>query len=377
MTQVQESAEAGRLTSRPGFQVDERQARPVIYWAWAGVAFLAVMAYSWTSWLVQGHAKPTPQGVSDPPTWMVYSIRLWEVGFSLAALVVLYIFIWRPWRRERRLTLDGMFIIAWVIAWAVQDPWCNYTVQWFNYNSTFVNLGCPQCHAPGWVNPTGDRMTEPIVFTPTLYITTMLPGMLIICAVMKRSKRRWPAMGKFGLVMIGIGSMMIADILTEFAWMRTGTYTYGGSIRWATFFHGEYYQFPMVQAFMWGATWGGIACTRYFKNDKGQTLMERGIERVRVSERKKTGIRLLAVTGMVNVIYLFFFNIPANLIGVHADTFPKEIQEKSYFNNTMCGVGSEYACPGPRVPMPGGKDSAHLTPTGEWEAPAGVPVLER
>ena len=73
----------------------------------------------------------------------------------LGSIVVVHRYIIRPWRRERRLTLDAMMIIAFAQAWMLQDPWLNYSNTWFNYNAAFVNLGCPQCHAPGWQSPNG------------------------------------------------------------------------------------------------------------------------------------------------------------------------------------------------------------------------------
>lgn len=49
---------------------------------------------------------------------------------SLGVGVIVYYLIVRPWRRERRLTLDGMLVIGFAsIYW--QDPLANYTQNWF------------------------------------------------------------------------------------------------------------------------------------------------------------------------------------------------------------------------------------------------------
>ena len=95
----------------------------------------------------------------------------WSCGrsvFPIAALVVTWKVLVQPWMRERTLTFDGMFLIAWASAWALQDSWFNYTRQWFNYNAALFNLGCLQCEVPGWQSPHPERVAEPL-FVLSLY----------------------------------------------------------------------------------------------------------------------------------------------------------------------------------------------------------------
>lgn len=126
-----------------------------------------------------------------------------------AALVVVWKVLVQPWRRERTLTFDGMFLIAWASAWAMQDSWFNYTRQWFNYNAALFDLGCPQCEVPGWQSPHGDRVAEPL-FVLSLYMLSLYIALCMGCVlcnkVMRAAKARWPRLGTVGLIGVALGT---------------------------------------------------------------------------------------------------------------------------------------------------------------------------
>jgi hypothetical protein len=349
-----------------------RSARPVVGWAVVGSACIALTVYEWAAWLVRGHAQPAPVGGSPLPDWLRVSLLVWQIVFPAAAAVVLWRVLVRPWLRERTLTFDGMFLIAWISAWAMQDSWFNYTRQWFNYNAALWNLGCPQCEVPGWQSPHGDRVAEPL-FTLSLYIFALFMGCLMCNGIMRAAKRRWPMLGTAGLVGVALGSMAVADVLCETIWARTGTFSYVAAIPEVTLFAGHYYQYPVTQAIIWGFPWALIACLRYFRNDRGETLAERGLSRVRVGGARRTGIRLLAVIGLLNVVFFLTSNVPNQFFGTHAGAVPQDILNRGYLLNGQCGPGTDQACPGPRVPMPVGPQSGHATPEGGFAAPAGLP----
>src|SRR2546425_314666 len=113
---------AGECTAPVAVSFEERHIRPVKAWAGVGVLWLAVTIYAWSSWIVSGHVTPAPKGPTEVPTWHVAAARFWEIGMVLAGLTVIYAFLIRPWRREGRLTFDGMFVIGWFATWFIQDP---------------------------------------------------------------------------------------------------------------------------------------------------------------------------------------------------------------------------------------------------------------
>jgi hypothetical protein len=370
---VTDVTEAQQADSRSqASDLSPRTTRPIVAWAVVGAGCVALTVYQWSSWLLRGHARPAPVGDSPVPQWLTVSLVIWQIVFPAAALIVLWRVIIRPWLRERTLTFDGMFLIAWIIAWAMQDAWFNYTRQWFNFNGLLWNLGCPQCEVPGWQSPHGDQMAEP-VFALSLYMFALFTGCVLCNAVMRAAKRRWPRIGTTGLVCVALGAMGTADVVCETIWARTGTFSYVAAIPQVTLFAGHYYQYPVTQALIWGFPWGLIACLRYFKNDRGETLPERGLNKLRVTGRRRTVVRLLAVIGMLNAVFFVTANIPDQWFGTHAGAIPQDVLGRSYLLNGQCGPGTDQACPGPRVPMPVGPLSAHVRPDGTFTAPAGLP----
>src|SRR5258708_1209284 len=108
---------------------DEQPSSPVKVWAFLGAAILPFQLYLWTEWITGPNFKRVPTGPIQPPEAM--KIAIWSflsLGFVLAAAAIWW-FVIRPWRRERRLTLDGMLTISFALAY-FQDPLFNYSGTW-------------------------------------------------------------------------------------------------------------------------------------------------------------------------------------------------------------------------------------------------------
>jgi hypothetical protein len=303
----------------------------------------------------------------------VVTARIWEGGAVGAALLTIYYLMVRPWRRERRLTIDGMLLIGWGLMWASEDSWLNYSRPVLSYNSVFFNLGCPQCKLPGFQAPHADRMTEPLIWLGSTYVGVCFVLTLGCCWVMRWAKRRWPQLGTVGLIGVALVTMFGVDAVLESIFLRFGLISYPSAVRWMSLFPGHYYQYPIYEGVTFGAVMALSACLRYFKNDRGEILAERGIEQLHASSRQKTWIRLLAVCGALCTIYFVAYEMPIQWFATHSDNYPAEVLQRSYLTNMMCGPGTDTACPGPRVPMPVGADSARLRPDGTLYSPKGVP----
>ena len=362
---------ATAVRSRSSIGAAERRFRPVVFFGVLGGLFLVLLAYEWSAWVLDGGAHRISAGSSEVPGWLQTSLLIYQVAFFSAGLVVGYIFLIRPWRRTRQLTPDGMLFIAWLTAWAIQDPWINYTRPWFSYTSKMVNLGCPQCYAPGWQS--SRAIAEPIFFILGAYMFGMFGLTVAGCAVLRKVKERYPRVGPSGLVAAAIGFAALASVIGEPIMMASGTYQYPGAIRSVSVFAGTRYQYPVYETVLFGLWIGTMICARYFKNDKGQTLMERGIETVKGTSRRKQLLKLASTIGLVNAVMLLTFNVPLNYWGLHSDNWPSEVVNTTYLNSTICGLGTDQACPGPRIPMPVGPDSGHATPEGRFIAPKGLP----
>ncbi|MCP3812078.1 spirocyclase AveC family protein, partial [Mycobacteriaceae bacterium Msp059] len=111
-------------TKSAAVEVD-RSVKPVQIWATVGGLLLALQLYVWISWITGPYFKRVPGGIHEPPLYMkipliANAVVLW-VGLPFA----IWWFFIRPWRRERRITLDGMLFVSMGLMF-FQDPLLNY-----------------------------------------------------------------------------------------------------------------------------------------------------------------------------------------------------------------------------------------------------------
>jgi hypothetical protein len=270
----------------------------------------------------------------------------------------------KPIRRDGRMSLDGMMFLGLLtVYW--QDPIQAWIQPTFMFNTNMFQFGSWSPFV-GVTMPNSQLYSEPFLFEGVGWAVAVLPFMICANWVMRKAKARWPGLRPWGLVLICFGLMVLFDLAMEPAWLLMGICTYPGAIRSLTIFHGHYYQFPLYEAFLWGACWTALACVRYFRNDRGETIAERGIEQVRATPRQKGWLRFLAIAGLFNVLAGFVYYIPIGLVtGIWGDSWPKDIVERSYFTNQLCGPGTGYACPSLLNPVPR-SGSGHVAPDGRY-----------
>ena len=102
--------------------------------------------------------------------------------------IAIWWFIVRPWRRERRITLDGMLFVSCGLMF-FQDPLLNYFNTWSTYNTWMWNRGSWVQDIPGWVSfgEPGAMMAEPLLMNAPGYFFVLLCTMLG-CWVMRKIK---------------------------------------------------------------------------------------------------------------------------------------------------------------------------------------------
>jgi hypothetical protein len=77
-------------------------------------------------------------------------------------------------------------------------------------------------------------------------------------------------------------------------------------------------------------------------------------------------------------MYVTLYDLPMNFFATHVDSFPADVQERSYLTSGMCGLGTDRACSDPRLPIPH-EGSAYVSPQGQLitpvaPSPAQLPV---
>jgi hypothetical protein len=344
-----------------------RQASPVVGLAVIGVFFLALAVYVFAHWILSGDATPNTFGRDQAPLRMKITAYALQPVFAISTFWVLWRFLIKPWRATRRLTPDGMLILA-MLPLILQDCMSNWLrTAYFTYNTTWLNLGSWTASTPGWISPNGEKLPEPLLYSvpsyPVLLFLTMVAG----CALMRRARTRWPKLGNFGLAVGCLIGFMLFDAILEPIAMYFGFWSYPGAIKGLTVFYGHFYQYPIYEGVLFGGMWGAFACLRFFRDDRGNFISDKGLDRVRFSGGGKTTLRVLALIGIMQLMYLSF-NFTAGLTTLYNSPWIPDILNRPYLTVGLCGPGTDYSCGGPNTPMPI-RGSAHIGTDGRLVAP--------
>ncbi|MHB8694715.1 MAG: spirocyclase AveC family protein [Solirubrobacteraceae bacterium] len=336
--------------------------RPVLIWAAIGGLLVAFEVFVLARWLLGANftaTKPGPDGISGATHALYVAI---QIAVPLAMLVVLYVFVISPWRRDGRIGTDGMLAISagCLFFW---DMNMNYTSVSLLYNSRLLNMGAWANGAfPGWTSPNGNLLPEPLLVCLPGYACMCFTQVVLMLAILRRIKRRWPGLGTLGTLATIVVGLTIIDTIIETILLRIGVYAYPGGIRAITLYAGHTYQLPMSEPFFFaGLGLGSVAALSHFRDDNGRTLVERGLERVGVAGKQRQAVKFLAIFAAVHLAFIVFYFVPNQWLATHAGPFPKGY--KSYMINGMCdypggravsqtrGV-SGVPCAGPGVAIP-------------------------
>lgn len=350
-----------------------RPTNRITIWAVVGGAVLLLQLYVWIRWASGPYFERVPAGPSDPPTYMKVVLTANAVLMWILVPFGLWWFFIRPWRRERRITLDGMLAVSMGLMF-FQDPLLNYFNTWCTYNSWLFNLGSWSSSIPGWVSPEEPhhQMAEPIVTNVPGYTFGVLALTIGGCWIMRRIKARWPKISNLRLIGVTYVLAILFDFVMEACvLLPAGMFAYPGAIRSLSINAGTYYQWPIYEGLMWGGVQAGLCCLRYFTDDRGRTVVERGLDNIRGGFARKQFARFLAIFAAVSACFFVFYNVPAQWFGLHADPWPDDVKKRSYFSGAVCGEGTDRPCPDPALPMPS-KESGYIDEHGRFVLPPGV-----
>jgi hypothetical protein len=353
-----------------------RQTKPVNVFAVLGALVVVFEAWVLIRWISGPLFTTVPKGPTTVPTWMHVELIAWQVVSLPAALALIYWFVIRPWRRSRHVGVDGLLVIAFMTLWW-QDPISAVGGHWFTYNSDMINRGSWVNSIPGWLSfgKPGQMVQEPLLFTPAAYVYVFVIAMFLGSWIMRRAHARWPRMGKLGLIGTCFAAMLLFDVVLEgIVWLPLGVFEYPGGGPWSLFAD-TYHKYPINEMVTIGTTFTAVAAIRYFVNDRGQSIAERGIDDVRgpANSGRKLVVRALATIFVVQAAMFVSYNLPNAWVGLHSQSWPADLQKRSYLTDYICGAGTDRACPGPAVPNTrvGG---AYVAPGGSLVVPDGVRV---
>jgi Spirocyclase AveC-like len=149
-----------------------------------------------------------------------------------------------------------------------------------------------------------------------------------------------------------------------------GILTYPGGVG-PKLFPSTYHTFPLHEGVFIGAISTGLALLRFHVNDRGETVVERGVGRLRLSARKEAALRFLAVAGIANLLFFGLYNVPTAIVVSHGSAWPADLQKRSYLTNSICGAGTPRLCPDPAMPLRRG-DGIFINAAGKVVIPKGM-----
>jgi hypothetical protein len=270
-----------------------------------------------------------------------------QVIFGLAAFSAV-VWVVRSCVVQRKLTFDAKLLVGWCSV-----LWIDQTANWIRpqviFNSYYVNRGSWYGHIPGWISRNAGRLPAPFFVEAATYVFMVL---ITVggCAFMRRVRRSWPKTGNVGLVLSSwLAMTAFVFVIEEIITIRAGNaFVWIGSVHALTPWNTSKWAIPLTECFGWGATITALVALRYFRGPGGDSVVDRGLGRVRRGPAAKAALSLLAVIGFATVAQAAYGAMSASLTLYDGPT-PKHMP--SYILNGVCGPGTPYACPGPKVPI--------------------------
>lgn len=272
-------------------------------WSWqhylavVGAVFLAWQSWTLVAWLQKGPRASTAFRDESAGAWT--AARAYEAVAVLMAVTVLA-YVVRRCRRERRLVFDAMLCIGGASAFWL-DPVANFFQPVYVISSNWTNVGSWCSQVPFIVNDDCGRVPEPIVFMGLLYLTGFVVTGAAMGVVIRWARRRMPNLTTPRLIMGICALSVVVDLLVEYPAIYLHLWNYpSNSNAIALFGHNVKYPFVLAVGAIIG--WGSVAVLRNFTNDRGETVIERGMERF--SPRRRTIVSVLCVVAYMNLMVL-------------------------------------------------------------------------
>jgi len=326
--------------------------RPVVVFAALGGVLALVEIAVLARWISGPQFERVPVGESPMEGWRSVTLRIFEIGFTVGALLALYLLLVRPWLRERRVTFDGLLAVCALLV-SIYDPMSGYWHQWFTYNAFFFNRGSAVTSVPGWHSfaEPGEQIAWPIFLIPGEYVVSFVLLALLGTQIMKVMHSRWRDLSGIAWIAPAVTFLILGlmSVLFEgFMLIPLAIYQMSGIAPFE--FMGNHNAAKNIVFFALAFT--AAAVVRYYRNDRGQTFIERGAETT--TPGRAIGLRFLAVYAFMHLVMFVGYHIPVGIWSAMESDAPwmDSMIENTWMNNGICGAGTPRLCPGQDAPLP-------------------------
>lgn len=328
---------------------ESRPSNPALFWVVTGAAWVALMVYVWAAWIISGDFKTNTTGRGEEPRWYVYLIHSWEIFALIVSLIILWYYVIRPKVKTGHFTFDSLFFIA-CASLCFQEPWINWNSLQFLYSTTSINFGSWTAHIPGWSSPNSELVPLSLWALSAYFWLVGIPA-YAGSRFMGWMRTHRPGLSRFNMIALTYLAFCVFDVILESFITRTQLFNYGSTVPSLTLWAGTDHQFPIYETISWAGTYTVLTSLHYFRNDRGLSLPERGVEKLRFAKgRTLTAMKLLAIIAAAQFGMLLTYNIPYSYWGMHAVMAPTFVQQE-WRTAGVCGRKTSFDCPGPGVPM--------------------------
>lgn len=317
-------------------------------WMFIGASWFLLAVYAWGGWILGPDFKPNTAGRDAASDAYIIWVRSVEVASILLAMIQIWIFILRPKIKTGRMSFDGLFFIA---CWSLylQEPWINYNSPQFLYTTVAYNMGSWMNYIPGWNTPNAERLPVGSVIWMLAYLNLVALWAYAGGNFMRWFKRKCPAISNLSLLFVTFLVFIPFDIVLEQIILRGELFNYASTVPELTLWAGEIYQFPIYETVSWSACLTGWAAVYYFRNDKGETFVEKGLSNLRFpNQGVRTFARFLVILGFCHTSFLVLYNMPYFYWSTKGGSYPNFAE---YTVGGLCGPETNFDCPGLDVPV--------------------------
>lgn len=184
----------------------------------------------------------------------------------------------------------------------------------FFHSSQWINVNTWTGYAPGVVNPTASQMPQPIIFIGSIYPFGLLGFSMILNKGMAAMRSRWPEISNARLIALTYLGGFSLGILLEAPMFLMNLWGLPGAPRALALF-GNGQRFAAAEYVTTAIVFTTTACVRFFRNDKGRTIAERGLENLSAGGRAVVSTSATIALFAMAMWALLLIQIPA---GLHA-----------------------------------------------------------
>ena len=298
------------------------------------------------SWILSDNFRPVPPGPDPLSDWENFWRVALQIIFPLFAISCLA-WIARDCIRQRKFTFDAKLWVAFVLQFWL-DPVPNFLRPQVLFNSHYVNFGSWVEHIPGWMSPNGANLPNSLLLELPIF-GFLIVAVWLACWVMHRVHQRLPKLNACAMLFISVLVIAVFTFVLEWVMcIKTGWLAWSGAIPAVTLWAGTKEQMPLTECAFVGAWISMAVALRYYRDDKGQSFVERGLDKIKIPGGWKQALSVFAIIGYGQLSFMLYnvLSIPLALyIGPTPEGYP------SYMTNRICGAESGYECPGPDVPL--------------------------